>query len=289
MRVGGKVISASMGLPFSDLSDVFGVAGKLAKGDVIGAGDVALTRVGQMAGPYKLAAELKSNYSLFYNDKISPDSEPYTRAPDWAIKAAKSNPWLKRKLGIVDDYAPADAPGKVWGWPRKIDYAFRQGQPGAIGGLIDLAGIGTKGRNARNMTGAQRWLARAAVRATDYDAQQGEINRVYDRLDELTGPEGSITKLRRRIAPGTNERISKENPTPEFTKLDDEASKLEERLQELQTITRPGGLVKGRRVSAPASTSGRASTGSARASTGATRASTGRVRASTGAPRAATR
>jgi hypothetical protein len=269
LRIGEKVVTASLGLPFSDLSDVFAAAGQAVKGDVPGVVDVALNKAGQVAGPYKLAAELKSNYSLFYNDKISPETEPYTRAPDWAIAAAKRNPWLKRKLGIVDNYGPTDAPGKVWGWPRKIDYAFRQGQPGAIGGLIDLAGVGVKGRNAREMTEAQRWLARGAVRATTYDAKQGEINRLYDELDTLTGPNGSITKLRRLIPKGTNERTSKENPTPEFLRLTERESEIEKRLQALQEQTRPGGIVKGKRqTKKPRSSGGYATSGGGGYATG---------------------
>ncbi|HTE62698.1 MAG TPA: hypothetical protein VK631_20240, partial [Solirubrobacteraceae bacterium] len=178
-------------------------------------------------------------------DQISPDTEPYTRAPEWAIALGKKNAGLRKKLGLVPDYGPADATGGVWGWPRKIDYAFRQGQPGAIGGLVDLFGKGVKGKNAREMSEAQRWLARGAVRAITYDANQGELNRLYDESEVV---QGEMSKLRRRIAPGTDLRISADNSTPEYDRLRERASEIETRMNELQIETRPGGLVNGERV-----------------------------------------
>ena len=250
-----RIVTISAGLPFTDLNDITDSASKFAHGDLLGAADVGYQRAVEMATPFiKLPAELKTNYSFFYRDAIKPEGEPLTRAPAWAIALAKKSPAARRKLGLVNDYVAPDGTRPEWGWPRKIDYAFRQGQPGVVGAFVDLAGLGTKGPDARQRTALQRDLARSGIRATTYDANRNRINQLYDARDRING---ELEILRRRAAPGSDERISAERPTPRFTQLNDALSRLETELDKRLEQDRPGGLVHGRRVRpAPRSTSG---------------------------------
>lgn len=242
----GKTYTVSMGSPFVDLNDATAVAGGILTGHPLDAAGAAIQRSAEMLTPLlKIAPELKFNYSTFYRDQIQPDAEPYTRAPEWAVALAKTVPWFKKAAGLVDDYAPTEGP-PVWGWPRKADYVSRALLPGAIGQIAGSGalGLGVKGANARALGIGQQMLAGLGTRAIRWDHDQAQIQRVYDRKDEV---DNALYKLRRRTAPGSAERISVDNPTPEFTRLYDEQSKLEQQLYQLQLATRPGGIVKGRR------------------------------------------
>jgi hypothetical protein len=260
IKWGDKTYTVSLGLPFTDLNDVLSVGAGVASGaaglagkDIggegfTGAGEAAFRRFMETGGPaQKTPIELLANYSFFYRDQISPDKEPYTRAPQWAIELAKRNPTIRKNLGLVDDYLPPDAPGKVWGWPRKIDYAFRQGQPGPIGAGLDFLGLGVKGSNARDMTQTQRALAFAGLRAIQYKDAQAGLTRLYDRRERI---QTEMDKLARRAGSDPTLRGTSSNATPAYERYRQELSGIEEQINALQVETRApeGGLVKGERV-----------------------------------------
>jgi hypothetical protein len=241
----GKTYTVSMGSPFVDLNDVVGVA----TSGPIGAADTAIARTGEMLSPLlKTAPELKYNLSLFYRDQIQPSEEPYTRAPQWAVALAKNQPWFRKATGMVDDYAPTEGQ-PTWGWPRKVDYTARALAPGAIGAIASSGalGLGVQGKNARSMNVTQQILGNLGLRTVEYNADQAKMTRLYDERERIAT---QIEKLRRRTAPGTNERISREHPTPEFNRLYEQQSQIETDLDVLERKTRPGGIVKGRRQGA---------------------------------------
>jgi hypothetical protein len=241
----GKTYTVSIGLPFTDLNDVGAVASNLARGEFAKAGEAVVQRVMEATGPaVKLAPELISNHSFFYRDEIQPEKEPFTRAPQWAIDAGKRSAFARKKLGLIDDYLPPDAPGKVWGWPRKIDYAFRQGQPGPINPLLDVLGKGVEGANARQMTKAQRLLAFAGLRAIKYESDPAQLNRLYDRRDTI---QTELDLLGRRAGKDPTLRGTSSNATPRGAALAVEMAAIEKQLDALQKKTRPGGLVHGKR------------------------------------------
>lgn len=215
IRWGEKTYTLSMGLPYTDLNDITDFGTKLGRGNVLGAADVALQRVAEMASPLvKAPLELKANYSFFYRDRIDRDDK-LTRAPRWAIELGKRDPQARKWLQLDPNYAPREG-GKAWGWPRKIDYGFRQAQPGAVAALIDVLGLGVKGKNAREMSEVQRQLARAGVRAIAYEHNQAELNRLYDESERV---DARMRRLRSTYVPGTRVRVDAAHPTPEYTRL----------------------------------------------------------------------
>ena len=260
IKWGGKTYTISMGLPFTDLNDVARVGAGVASGaanlipgvDVggegfTGAADAILQRTAEAASPLKTAYEIKANHSFFYRDKIEPDKEHYTRAPDWVVKLAKIDPKIRKALDLRDDYLPSDSPGAVWGWPRKTDYFFRQGQPGLINPLLDIAGLGVKGKNARSMGKAQRLLATFGLRAIEYEGDQARLTKLYDDKERV---QGELDKLGRRAGADPTRRGTSSNATPEGVKLSEELSQIESELDGLQRKTRGkvGGLVDNERV-----------------------------------------
>lgn len=273
IKWGDKTFTVSLGLPFTDLNDVIavgagltsglaGLAGKDIGGDgFTGAGEAAFRRFMETGGPaQKTPLELLANYSFFYRDEISPEKEPYTRAPEWAIKAAQApggvGAQIRKNLGLVDDYLPPDAPGKVWGWPRKVDYAFRQGQPGPVGAALDFTGLGVKGSNARNMSQTQRALAFFGLRSIEYKDAEAKLQRFYDRREQI---QTEMDKLARRSGADPNLRGTSTNATPAYERYREELSGIEEQINALQKETRApvGGLVQGERVSREAPPTGR--------------------------------
>jgi hypothetical protein len=259
IKLGDKTYTISLGLPFTDLNDVVAVTSGVASGlaglagvDIggegfTGAGKAAMQRAGEAAAPFpKTGYELLANHSLFYRDEISPEKEPFTRAPGWAIQAGKHSEKVRKALGLVDDYLPPDAPGKVWGWPRKMDYAFRQGQPGPINPLLDVIGLGVKGANARQMTKAQRLLAFSGLRAIKYESDPAKLNVLYDRRERV---QTELDKLGRRAGADPTRRGTSSNATATGKRLSDELSAIETQIDELLPKTRPGGLIGNERVS----------------------------------------
>jgi len=267
IKWGDKTYTISVGLPFTDLNDIAAVGAGVVSGaaqlvgqDIggegfSGAGKSAIHRVLEAGGPVQKAIiELPANYSFFYRDEIEPSKEPYTRAPEWAIKMGKASPAIRKKLGLVDDYLPPDAPGKVWGWPRKMDYAFRQTQPGFIGPLMDSLGQGVKGANARNMTQTQRLLAFAGLRAIKYESDPAKLNALYNRRERI---QAELDRLARRSGANPLLRGTSSNATPRGEQLALELSGIEDQINDLQVKARApvGGLVKGERVSSEAARS----------------------------------
>jgi tetratricopeptide (TPR) repeat protein len=244
----GKQYTLSVGSPFVDLNDT---ARALATENP-GKGIAALgQKVAELSSPIlKTPVELAANYSFFYRDQIQHESEPLTRAPAWAVEAAKVIPGFAKTTGFVPDYVPPEG-GKTPGWGRKADYAFRQLQPGPIGPLVDVLHGGVQGANARAMTPKQRALAAFGPRAIEYKANQARINRIYNRLDQI---KAKAVVLRRRAHPtdrtpdGRPYRINAEHPTPAFLKLAEEESKLQKELQGRVSRERPGGFVGGEAV-----------------------------------------
>jgi ribosomal protein S18 acetylase RimI-like enzyme/tetratricopeptide (TPR) repeat protein len=247
-KFGGKQYTLSVGSPFVDLNDT---ARALATENP-GKGIAALgQKVAELSSPIlKTPVELAANYSFFYRDQIQHESEPLTRAPAWAVEAAKVIPGFAKTTGFVPDYVPPEG-GKTPGWGRKADYAFRQLQPGPIGPLVDVLHGGVQGANARAMTPRQRALAAFGPRAIEYKANQARINRIYNRLDQI---KAKAVVLRRRAHPtdrtpdGRPYRINAEHPTPAFLKLAEEESKLQKELQGRVSRERPGGFVGGEAV-----------------------------------------
>jgi hypothetical protein len=275
MRIGGKIFTVSAALPFTDLNDVASFSqGPTAVGASV------VHKTGEMLSPFlKLAPELTYNQSLFFRDQIEKGSAPYTRAPGWAIAMAKADPGFAKKVGMVPDYVTPEG-DKTYGWSRKADYAFRQGMPGPIAPALDLLGLGVKGKNARDMSKAQRLLAFGGARAITYDPATAEINGLYAEQDRLTKAQ---TKLRHRAHPHDRQSnggpllINADHPTPEYLRNAAKLSNIGKRLDALKAGARPRGFVAGKAVadtrkrsSGRIATGGRVNTGG-RINTGATR------------------
>jgi hypothetical protein len=246
IRWGKKTYTLSSALPFTDLNDLAAVTQGPLK-----PAEQTVRRVGEMLSPFlKLAPELTYNQSLFYRDQIEKDSDPLTRAPQWAVALAKRSPDFAKATGMVPDYVPPDG-GKTYGWGRKPDYFFRQGGPGPITPLLDLAGLGVKGGNARGMTKTQRILAAAGARTIEYKPSTAEVNKLYaeqDRLKKAAAKLNERAHPRDRTASGGPYKINAEHPTPEYTRITKKISDVEKRLDALKRVERPHGFVGGRPV-----------------------------------------
>lgn len=252
IKFGNKTLTLSVGSPFVDLNDITAATGALARGAPTRASEIAGRRMAELASPIlKLPAELLSNYSFFYRDQIE-KGEPLTRAPAEIVALGKRNPAIAKRLGLVPDYVPSDTGKPTWGWGRRADYAYRNLQFGPISSIIELAGGGAKGLNARNMTKLQRVATDLGLRAPTYSPERNRTNALYDEADTL---EKQMTRLRRRANPRNGERISADNPTPEYNRLRARASTVERELD--KRLRKSNVYVRGRRVAPTAPSSGR--------------------------------
>jgi hypothetical protein len=270
IKLGDKTFTISAGLPFTDLGDVAGMASAVAPGGEPLSSTVGIPseRVGELLTPLKTIPELSNNYSLFFRDAIQDPSEPYTRAPGWAILLAKGNDPASKKFreqtGMVPDYEPPEStPGHkgTWGWPRKVDYTFRQ-VPGAVGAFTKIGPLGVQGGNARAMKPWQQIAAFMGPRVIEYERNSAQINKLYDDYEKV---DVQRRMLMRRANPAGGGRINTDNPTPDFEALTEQMSKIQEELDALKRTTRPTGYVGGELQTPPVKLTGPAARRAARA------------------------
>ena len=259
------IVTLSIGSPFVDLNDAYaGLATDSGVPSPVKAAGALGQRFAELASPIlKTPVELnvgKEGYSFFYRDAIKHPSEPLTRAPKWATELAHApgpiGARFRKATGYKPNYVPPQG-GSVPGWDRKADYLLRQLGPGPIYPVLDLLGQGIPGKsgkggqtsaNARGMSKAQRLLAATGLRSIEYDRNQGRVNQIYDKLDDVVDQLEVIRRLSHptaRTPGGTPFRINADHPTPEFTRLSKRESKLRKELQRRLIKTRPGGFVGG--------------------------------------------
>jgi hypothetical protein len=184
IKFGGKVYTASMSLPFTDLNDLVAANPKDPKSWAALPFLTATRRGLELVGPFKSVPELIYNYSLFYRGAIQDDNAPRTAVPGPVAQLADLSPSFRKQAGIrkiIDKRTGKD----VWGWPKKLDYGVRQALPGPLG----AAWRSTYG-NQQTARGFDKDVeilgSLTGLRAKPLDPVANELNRLYTRQDTLT-------------------------------------------------------------------------------------------------------
>jgi hypothetical protein len=153
IKVGGKVYTASLAAPFTDLNDVVNFIRHPT--------GAPLQKFGEQAGPLKVFGELAFNYSLFYREPIDKAGreKTLTEVPGWAKKIAEVSPQFRKATHMVSDYVDQRTGKTIWAWPRKVDYASRQ-LPGPAADRAQRA-------RARHLGDQRAWLRRDRPGALD--------------------------------------------------------------------------------------------------------------------------
>jgi hypothetical protein len=152
LKIGGKAVSVSLGLPVTTLNWI--PAGSPAQ--------VMANTTDYLAGmvtPFiKSPVEYKTGKSFFTHNDIQSKDAPLVSAPGWVKQVYEHDKKLAKVLGIVPDYV--DSSGKkTWGWYGRADYVMKQ-FPGPFNVVKQLttpgtnrAGQGTTGKTVAALTG----------------------------------------------------------------------------------------------------------------------------------------
>jgi hypothetical protein len=196
-----KIVTVSLGQPFTDLNDVTktaegvtaiprALAGMDTQGDLLKL-STPLRRGLEQLGPWKTPIEILANTSLFYHEPIAPDRRTLTQAPQWAIalsKVPELGPLVAHNTRL---HKVRDGSGKYM-WDKRAAYLMRSFGPGIVGAVGTLAGavpgipqIGVQGTNERGRTERQRQLGVFGPRVVPYEPEGAKANARYDRLSRL--------------------------------------------------------------------------------------------------------
>lgn len=201
----GQKFTLSFGLPLQDLGEFPGAAGKNQLSEWYQKMMSLATPIG------KNPVEYFENHSFFFRDEIQRSYSPNVAAPSYVAKFPDP---LKEKLGVTK--IRDKKTGKlVWAWPGKMDYLAKMvpGSPAFVQQLMtggsDRQGKGTKERVAGFM----------GVKAVPVDPVKTAINLAYERKQEI---DERMASLRQQPNPANGEDISAKNPTPEYSKLNEQ-------------------------------------------------------------------
>lgn len=170
LKFGKHTYSVSLALPATDLNQL-----------TTDARQQLIQNIGSRVSQIKIIAELaasKEGYSLFFDGPIQRDDQQLSPAP--GIVAKMPGP-IKKALGIEKYNDPRR--GVIWGWPGKVDYAFR-----AVPQSNVLTAVATPGATARNVTpaGAAIGMVTGAKSArTDWQIQDQQIAQLGKKKHEL--------------------------------------------------------------------------------------------------------
>ena len=130
-------------------------------------------------GPAKLLAEIPTNYSFFFGEKIE-DEQGKTAllpAPGWVGAAAEADPTgqLKKGLGL------RKAVNGQWRWPGKVDYLAKSLPQTKL--LFETT---TDKANRHGVTSKQALLGFSGLKVAPFEKANTDLNSLYRRVEELS-------------------------------------------------------------------------------------------------------
>jgi hypothetical protein len=234
VRVNGKRVGLSLGpsgLPLTDLSEFPTTANpsKLA--------DEWLNRAMSMVSPgIKTPAELWANLSFFFRAPIERDTGPLVPAPSWVASAP---PKVRKELGIVSDYVDKQTGKTGWGWPAKLAYVTN-----VLPGPFSFVNRTLTESDRPGQSTGNKVVRYLGLSAKQVDPTSTGITNLYDERGLV---EKQMAGLRQRMNPNKQGPISADNPTPEYTRLNDKHKALTADIMRLKT--KRGDVINGGRKS----------------------------------------
>jgi hypothetical protein len=206
VRIGGKNVTLSAGLPLTDLNEFPNLAhpARLA--------DEYMNKGMSLVTPIlKDPVEFMNNYSFFFRGPIRRPTGPLVAAPSFVGAWPQD---VKRKLGIAR-IVDKKTGKKVWGWDAKANYVAH-----AIPGLPSL-GLGLSGGTNQAGRGTSEKIAGGlGLKVTPVDPATAQINEAYKQLDAL----------QLKLAALSQQGVKKATSTPERNRLNQQLRAVERRI-----------------------------------------------------------